>query len=211
MPEFVGASVAHSISFFVVASIVLAVVPGPAVLYIVAQSIQGGRRVAVVSALGIATGGLFHVVAAVAGLSAVLAASETAFTAVKVAGAAYLVYLGVRVMLRPPDGTIGGRRLEPTLGRVYRQGVVVNVLNPKTALFFIAFLPQFVDPNVSARPQLALLGAIFVVIALASDLVWALAASAAGSWLGTSTAFQRVQRWVSGSIFVVLGLTALLA
>lgn len=193
------------------ASIALAVVPGPAVLYIVAQSVQGGRRVGVVSAFGIASGGLVHAAAAIAGLSAILAASATAFTVVKVAGAAYLVYLGIRVLLRPSTDTIGGRRLEPTLGRVYRQGVVVNVLNPKTALFFLAFLPQFVAPGSAARPQLALLGAIFVVIALASDLVWALAAGTAGAVLRCSTTFAGVQRWVSGSIFVGLGITALFA
>ena len=194
---------------FALASLALAVVPGPAVLYIVAQSVHGGRRVGVVSALGIASGGFVHVLAAVIGLSALLAASATAFTAVKVAGAAYLVYLGIRVLLRPVDGTIGGRRLEPTLRRVYTQGVVVNVLNPKTALFFVAFLPQFVDPDTAARPQLALLGAIFVVIALASDLVWALAAGTAGGILKESRRFLGIQRWVSGGVFIGLGVTAL--
>ena len=194
---------------FALASLALAVVPGPAVLYIVAQSVHGGRRVGVVSALGIASGGFVHVLAAVIGLSALLAASATAFTAVKVAGAAYLVYLGIRVLLRPVDGTIGGRRPEPTLWRVYTQGVVVNVLNPKTALFFVAFLPQFVDPDTAARPQLALLGAIFVVIALASDLVWALAAGTAGGILKESRRFLGIQRWVSGGVFIGLGVTAL--
>ncbi len=195
---------------FVLASVALAVVPGPAVLYIVAQSVQGGRRVGVVSALGIATGGFVHVVAAVIGLSAVLTASATAFTVVKVGGAAYLVYLGIRVLRSPPDDTIGGRRLEPTMRRVYTQGVVVNVLNPKTALFFLAFLPQFVDPDSAARPQLALLGAIFIGIALTSDLVWALAAGTAGSVLRQSRRFLSTQRWVSGSVFIGLGVTALL-
>lgn len=195
---------------FALAGLALAVVPGPAVLYIVAQSVHGGRAVGAVSALGIASGGLVHVVAAVVGLSAVLAASATAFTAVKLLGAAYLVWLGIRTLLSADDARIGGRRPEPTLGRVYTQGVVVNVLNPKTALFFLAFLPQFVDPDQPARPQLALLGAVFVVIAMASDLVWALAAGTAGAVLRESRRFLRVQRWVSGTIFLGLGLAAAL-
>ena len=142
---------------FALASLALAIVPGPAVLYIVAQSVQGGRRAGVVSALGVSTGGMVHVAAAVIGLSAVLAASATAFTIVKIAGAVYLVWLGIRTLLSRDD-SIAGRRAEPTMARTYRQGVIVNVLNPKTALFFLAFLPQFVDPDGSTRGQLALLG-----------------------------------------------------
>ena len=106
------------------------------------------------------------------------------------------------------DDRIGGRAAERTLGRTYRQGVVVNVLNPKTALFFLAFLPQFVDPHESTRGQLALLGGIFVVIALSSDLLWALVAGTAGAVLRRSRTFLRVQRYVSGTIFVGLGALA---
>jgi threonine/homoserine/homoserine lactone efflux protein len=195
---------------FALAALALAVVPGPAVLYIVAQSVHGGRSVGVVSALGIASGGLVHVVAAVVGLSAVLATSATAFDAVKLLGAAYLVWLGIRTLLAGDERRIGGRLPEPTRRRVYAQGVVVNVLNPKTALFFLAFLPQFVAPDEPARPQLALLGAVFVVIALASDLVWALVAGTAGAVLRESRRFLRAQRWVSGTIFLGLGLAAAL-
>jgi threonine/homoserine/homoserine lactone efflux protein len=209
-PDMLAALDARTLWVFAAASLALAVVPGPAVLYIVAQSVYGGRRAGVVSALGIASGGFVHVLAAVIGLSAVLAASATAFTVVKVAGAAYLVYLGIRVLLRPLDGAeIGGRRQEATLARTYGRGVVVNVLNPKTALFFLAFLPQFVDPDGAARPQLAVLGAIFVVIALSSDLVWAIGAGTAGEVLRRNARFLAFQRWVSGTVFVGLGLTAL--
>ena len=189
---------------FVLASLALAVVPGPAVLYIVAQSIQGGRRAGVVSSLGVSTGGVFHAACATIGLSAVLAASATAFTAVKLAGAAYLVFLGIRTLLSRDD-RIAGRAAEPTPWRTYRQGVIVNVLNPKTALFFLAFLPQFVDPEGSARLQLAVLGLVFVVIALTTDLVWALASGTAGAVLRQSRFFLRTQRYVSGTIFVALG------
>jgi threonine/homoserine/homoserine lactone efflux protein len=198
---------AGTLAVFALASLALAVVPGPAVLYIVAQSVHGGRRAGVVSALGISTGGLFHVLAAVVGLSAVLAASAEAFTVVKLAGAAYLVYLGIRTLMSRDD-RIGGRAAEPTLGRTYRQGVVVNILNPKTALFFLAFLPQFVDPDGSTRGQLALLGLVFVVIALTTDLIWALVAGTAGTVLRRSRTFLRAQRYVSGTIFVGLGALA---
>jgi threonine/homoserine/homoserine lactone efflux protein len=198
---------AGALAVFAGASLVLAVVPGPAVLYIVAQSVPGGRRAGVVSALGVSTGGMFHVMAAVVGLSAILAASAEAFTAVKLVGAAYLVWLGLRTILSR-DERIGGRRVEPTLGRTYRRGVVVNVLNPKTALFFLAFLPQFVDPHGSTRAELGLLGVLFVAIALASDLVWAMVAGTAGGVLRRSRTFLRVQRYGSGTIFVGLGALA---
>ena len=198
---------AGTLLVFAAASLALAVVPGPAVLYIVAQSIHGGRRAGVVSALGVASGGMVHLLAAVIGLSAVLAASAEAFTTVKLVGAAYLVYLGIRALLSR-DERIAGRDPEPDLASTYRRGIVVNVLNPKTALFFLAFLPQFVDADASTRGQLAVLGAIFVVIALTSDLVWALVAGTAGAVLRRSRTFLRIQRYVSGTIFVGLGALA---
>ena len=196
-----------TLAVFALASLALAVVPGPAGRYIVAQSVHGGRRAGVVSAFGVASGGLVHVLAAVIGLSALLAASAEAFTAVKLIGAAYLIWLGIRTLLSADD-RIGGRAAERTLARTFRQGAVVNVLNPKTALFFLAFLPQFVDPHESTRGQLALLGAIFVVIALSSDLLWALVAGTAGAVLRRSRTFLRGQRYVSGTIFVGLGALA---
>ena len=196
-----------TLAVFAVASFALAVVPGPAVLYIVAQSVQGGRRAGVVSCFGILTGGMFHVLAAVIGLSAVLAASAEAFTVVKLLGAAYLVWLGIRTLMSRDD-RIAGREAERTLGRTYRRGVVVNVLNPKTALFFLAFLPQFADPDGSTRSQLAVLGLVFVAIALTTDLVWALVAGTAGAVLRRSRTFLRLQRYVSGTIFSGLGAVA---
>jgi threonine/homoserine/homoserine lactone efflux protein len=198
---------AGTIAVFAVASLLLAVVPGPAVLYIVAQSVHGGRRAGVVSAFGVSTGGMFHVLAAVVGLSAVLAASAEAFTVVKLVGAAYLIWLGIRTILSRDD-RIAGRDAVPTLSSTYRRGVIVNILNPKTALFFLAFLPQFVDPDGSTRGQLAVLGLLFVAIALATDLVWALVAGTAGAVLRRSRTFLRVQRYVSGTIFVGLGALA---
>ncbi len=195
-----------TLALFALAALALIVVPGPAVLYIVAQSIDRGRLAGVVSALGVATGGLVHVTAAAIGLSAVLASSADAFTAVKLAGAAYLIGMGLFTLLRrrevDPEAPVHERRLR----RIYGQGVVVNVLNPKTALFFVAFLPQFVHRDDGHVPlQLLVLGLVFVVLAVTSDTVWALAAGAASARLRTSARFLAVQRYVSGSVFVALG------
>jgi threonine/homoserine/homoserine lactone efflux protein len=198
---------AGTLVVFSAAALALIVVPGPAVLYIVAQSIDRGRLAGVVSALGVATGGLVHVVAATIGLSSLLVSSATAFTAVKVAGAAYLIALGLFTLFRRPEEPRPDVPRPPRrLSRRYWQGVVVNVLNPKTALFFLAFLPQFVEPgHGSAAAQLAVLGLVFVVLAVASDCLWALAAGSASERLRDSRRFLAVQRYVSGSVFVGLG------
>jgi threonine/homoserine/homoserine lactone efflux protein len=188
------------------AALALIVVPGPAVLYIVAQSIDRGRLAGVVSALGVAVGGLVHVTAATVGLSSLLVSSATAFTVVKYAGAAYLIGLGVHTLLRRREEPAALVTRERRLRRRFWQGVVVNVLNPKTALFFLAFLPQFVDPESgSAALQLAVLGLVFVVLAVASDNLWALAAGSASERLRGSRRFLAVQRYVSGTVFVGLG------
>ena len=191
---------------FAAAALALIVVPGPAVLYIVAQSIDRGRLAGVVSALGVATGGLVHVTAAMIGLSALLVSSATAFTVVKYAGAAYLIGMGLYTLLARREEREVAVPAERRLRRRFWQGVVVNVLNPKTALFFLAFLPQFVDPDAgSAALQLAVLGLVFVVLAVTSDCLWALAAGTASERLRGSRRFLAVQRYVSGSVFVGLG------
>ena len=198
---------AGSIALFTAAALVLIVIPGPAVLYVVAQSVQGGRRAGLVSALGIATGGLVHVAAVTLGVSSLVLSTAEAFTVVKLAGAACLVFLGLRTLLtRPASAEEPGRRSH---GQIYRQGVVVNVLNPKTALFFLAFLPQFVDARSGHVPlQLALLGAIFVLLALLSDSSWALVTGTAADWLRRRSRFPAVQRYVSGCVFLGLGALA---
>jgi threonine/homoserine/homoserine lactone efflux protein len=191
---------------FGAAALALIVVPGPAVLYIVAQSIDRGRLAGIVSALGVAVGGLVHVTAAAIGLSSLLVSSATAFAVVKYAGAAYLIGLGLHTLLvrRAEPAAIVPR--ERRLRRRFWQGVVVNVLNPKTALFFFAFLPQFVDPDKgSAALQIGILGLLFVALAVLSDSVWALAAGSASERLRGSRRFLAVQRYVSGSVFVGLG------
>ena len=197
---------------FAAAALALIVVPGPAVLYIVAQSIDRGRLAGVVSALGVALGGLVHVTAAAIGLSSLLVSSATAFNIVKYAGAAYLIGLGLWTLVHRPEDTPAAMPRERKLSRRFWQGVVVNVLNPKTALFFFAFLPQFVDPGKgSAALQIGVLGLVFVVLAVLSDCAWALAAGTASHRLRGSRRFLEVQRWVSGSIFVGLGAVTALA
>lgn len=201
-----------TLALFAVAALALAVVPGPAVLYIVAQSVDQGRLAGLVSALGISVGSLVHVVAATIGLSSLLASSATAFTVVKYAGAAYLIFLGVRRLLTR-ERLEEERAIAPrSRRRLFLDGVVVNVLNPKTALFFVAFLPQFIDPEQGlATLQILVLGLAFTVIALCSDSVWALTAGTLGSWLRHSRWYLGVKRWVTGTVFVGLGLSTVKA
>lgn len=196
------------LALFLTTTIVLLLIPGPAVLYIVAQSVEHGRRAGLTAVAGVHVGSAVHVFAATVGLSALLVSSAVAFSAVKFLGAIYLIFLGVQRLLNRDSGDGTPSASERNLGRIFRQGIVVNVLNPKTALFFLAFLPQFVDPDGSTKGQLAFLGLTFVLIALASDLVWALVAGTAGGVLRRSRTFLRIQRYVSGTIFVGLGALA---
>jgi threonine/homoserine/homoserine lactone efflux protein len=199
------------LAVFVVAALALLVVPGPAVLYVVARSIHQGRRAGLVSVLGIHVGTLVHIAAATVGLSALIVSSAVAFTAVKIAGAVYLVGLGLWTLFSrraEPEVALGGER---NLRRAFGQGVVVNVLNPKTALFFLAFLPQFVDPD-AAHPalQIAALGVLFALLGLITDSLWALAAGTVGGMLRRSRRFVTTQRYVTGTVYVGLGVATAL-
>ncbi len=198
-----------ALAVFVLAALVLLVIPGPAVLYIVAQSISRGRLAGIVSMLGIQVGGLVHIAAAAAGLSALLVRSGVAFNIVKYAGAAYLVFLGLRRLLgREPLDTVGARPAK-SLRRLFAQGIVVNVLNPKTALFFFSFLPQFVDVEQgSVALQIATLGLIFILLATVSDGLYALAAGSAAGWLRGRPGFVRGERFATGGVLVGLGVIA---
>ena len=197
----------HALLLFATAAVALLLVPGPAVLYIVAQSAEHGRRAGLVSVAGVHLGTLVHVAAATVGLSAIIVSSAVAFSGVKYAGAAYLVYLGVRRLLtREPRELLPPR--DAPLAGLFRQGVVVNVLNPKTALFFLAFLPQFVDPDRTVWTQVLVLGLTFVVLGFVSDGLYALSAGTLARWLRRRRA---VLRYASGSVFVGLGLSAALA
>lgn len=197
---------------FILTAVVLLLTPGPAVLYIVARSVDQGRRAGLISVLSIETGNSAHVLAATFGLSALLASSALAFSVVKYLGAAYLIYLGVRKLLSPE--TVISSVAVPALShrRIFSQGVLVAALNPKTALFFLAFLPQFVDSSRGAvAPQMLMLGGLFVLMALVSDGLYALTAGTLGNWLKKSRPFWRAERYVVGSVYVGLGLTAALS
>jgi threonine/homoserine/homoserine lactone efflux protein len=181
------------------------------VLYVVTQSVSHGVRAGLASVAGITTGTIVHVTAATVGLSALLASSAVAFDVVKYLGAAYLIVVGIRRLAGLERPAPLGDGSERDLGRLYRQGIVVNVLNPKTALFFLAFLPQFVDPSRGAAwAQILLLGLFFAFLGFCSDSVWAFAAGTLGDRLRRSIRFPQVQRYVSGSVFVGLGAVAAL-
>jgi threonine/homoserine/homoserine lactone efflux protein len=197
---------------FIGATLALLLTPGPAVLYIVARSIDQGRAAGLVSSLGMTVGALFHVTAAALGLSALLVSSAAAFAAVKYVGAVYLVYLGLRRLASPgePTGLVADRNM--TLRRIFGQAVLVNLLNPKTAMFFLAFLPQFTDPGRGSLVlQILMLGAILVGMGLICDMAWALGAGTARESLRNSIGFVRGQRYVAGSVFIALGLYAALS
>lgn len=201
-----------TLALFSGAALVLLVTPGPAVIYIVTRTLGQGRRAGLVSVLGIHTGSMVHVVAAALGLSAVLARSAHAFGAVKAAGAAYLIYLGLqRLTMGRQEDERGGPADDrwADLRRIYVQGVVVNVLNPKTALFFLAFLPQFVDPTGSpAGFQMVVLGLWFIGLGICSDTAYALAAGAVKRRLRPARRSARRRDRLSGAAYIGLGLTA---
>ncbi len=196
---------------FSLAALALLAIPGPAVLYIVVQSAEQGRRVGLASVAGVHLGTLVHIAAASVGLSALIVASSVAFSAVKYAGAAYLVYLGIRKLLERNSPTEVEQPREP-LRRAFARGMVVNVLNPKTALFFLAFLPQFVDADRGhVWLQALVLGLVWVVIATLSDAVWALGAGSLAGLLRASGRARRIERISSGGILIGLGVIATLA
>jgi threonine/homoserine/homoserine lactone efflux protein len=203
----------ESLAVFAVASVGLLLIPGPAVTFLVARSIGEGRAVGLATVAGLGVGSLAHVAAATLGVSAVLASSAVAFSAVKYLGAAYLIAVGLRTLLRRDDGvdTIDAGRDAGDLHRAFGRGVLVNVLNPKTALFFLAFLPQFVDPSRGpVWSQLLVLGTTFVVLGLCTDSTYAVVSSAVGDRLRARPSFRRRRRSVTGCAYLVLGVAAAL-
>ncbi|CAA9448741.1 MAG: hypothetical protein AVDCRST_MAG02-671 [uncultured Rubrobacteraceae bacterium] len=200
---------------FLAAALALLLVPGPAVFYVMARSVEGGRSAGLVSVLGVEVGTLVHVAFAAAGLSAVLASSATAFSVVKWMGAAYLVWLGLRLLLSRDGGQAGTpevrakARAGARLSRVFTQSVLVQVLNPKVALFFLAFLPQFVDPSRGAAwTQVVVLGATLALLGLFTDGLYALLGGTAGDWIkhrNKRPGFGRGQRYLTGGVYVALG------
>jgi threonine/homoserine/homoserine lactone efflux protein len=202
----------HDLVLFVTAAVVLLLIPGPAVLYIVARSVDQGRMAGLASAAGIATGAFVHALAASLGLSALLLSSATAYSVVKYAGAAYLFYLGIKKFRERPRTGNGMEHVAPIpMRKVFAQGILVNVLNPKTAIFFFAFLPQFVS---SARGHITLqfftLAMMFAVMGWASDSVWALSAGSAAHWLRGNRRFIENERYAAGTVYMGLGLATAL-
>jgi threonine/homoserine/homoserine lactone efflux protein len=194
---------------FVGASLALLAIPGPAVIYVVTRSLDQGRNAGIVSMLGVEAGTFAYAIAAAIGLTGLIAASEVGFTVVKYAGAAYLIYLGIRRIVggaeHEEEVAAGGR------SRLFLRGMVVQLLNPKIAIFFLAFLPQFIDH--SSGPvvtQTLILGTVFTLLAILSDGAYVLLAGAAGGWLRSEARARRLA-WISGGIYIGLGVTAALS
>ena len=196
---------------FIVAALALLLVPGPAVLYITARSASQGRLAGLVSVLAIETANLTQAVAAALGLAAILYSSALAFNVVKYLGAAYLIYLGINKLFFSNDPGTEEVVKPESLWRIYWQGFAVNILNPKTALFFFAFLPQFVNPQRgSATSQTLILGTIFVGLGIITDSMYALLASSLAGQLKGSKSFQKGGRYFAGLIYIGLGITTAL-
>lgn len=201
-----------TLTLFVTAAFIMLITPGPAVTYIIALSLERGRTLGLLSVLGIQTATLCHVLGAALGLSGLLLSSALAFNAVKYAGAAYLIYLGIRKFLQRDDTATQSLFHGKTRWHIYREGFLVCILNPKPALFFFAFLPQFVDVRRGhVTLQILTLGLIFFFMAMVTDGMYALAAGTAGQWLRHHRGFMRAQRYISGGMYIGLGLFTALA
>jgi threonine/homoserine/homoserine lactone efflux protein len=194
----------HNFSLFLTAAIILAITPGPGIFYVLTRSIHGGYREGLASAMGTSVGGLIHVAAAALGLSALLATSAVALAVVKYAGAAYLIYLGIQA-LRHSTTTFDSRHPSLLGQHVFYQGVATEVLNPKTALFFLAFIPQFVTASSPVVPQFLLLGCLSVGLNTLIDLMVIGLAGPLGQWLANHAQFRQRQQRVSGWMLIGLG------
>src|SRR5256714_3085204 len=201
-----------TVTLFLLAAVGLLLIPGPSVLYILTRSAAQGRRAGLASVGGIELGSLVHAVAAALGLSALLLTSALAFSIVKYLGAAYLIYLGVRTLLAREENQQALAAVPKSFSQVFAQGFFVNLLNPKTALFFYAFLPQFVAPARGAVVgQILVLGILFVLLASCTDGLYALLSSTVGKVLIRKVRFWHFQRYITRSIYIALGVTTAVA
>ena len=201
-----------TLSLFIGAAVLLLVTPGPVVVFVIARALDQGRVAGLISVLGVHLASCLHVAAAAVGLSALLVSSADAFMAVKLLGATYLVYLGIRRLMEPARAPDLARLAPVPLARLFWQGFVVNLLNPKTALFFLAFLPQFVDPaRGSLAGQIGVLGLLFILLGLISDSVYALAAGAIRGWIAKRPRALKVERYASAGTYLGLGVLTALA
>jgi threonine/homoserine/homoserine lactone efflux protein len=195
-----------SLLLFIAGAIVILLIPGPAVTFIVSRSIEHGRKAGLVSVLGIVTATLFHVTAATLGISALIASSAHALQFVKYAGAVYIVYLGIRTLRRSDTDWFETGQTGRHLALLYGQGFLVNLLNPKTIIFFLSFLPQFVDPS-RGHPTLQVfqLGILFVFLSICCDSGYAFVAGDIGRRIRGNARLRRIERTVSGTLLIVLG------
>lgn len=195
---------------FVLASLVVLLIPGPGVAYVVARSVSQGQRAGLISAAGLSLGALVHAVAVSVGLSAILLTSATAFTTIKFLGAAYLIYLGIQTMMSRQSANVDKPVRAASHSRLFTEGVLITVLNPKVAVFFLAYLPQFTNPELgSVSLQLALLGIIYAFLALFTDGAYALLARRLREWLARGLGGP-VLRYLGGSIYLGLGISTAL-
>ncbi len=198
-------------ALFIATALALLAIPGPAVLYVVGRSIDQGRTAGLASVLGITTGTIVHITAATVGLSSLILASKVAFDAVRYVGAAYLILLGVRRLLTRGQEEAVGARPPRTLRRLYSQGLVVNLLNPKTIVFIFAFIPQFVDVGAGhVWLQILLLGLTFAGLGLMSDSLYAIVAGTVADRLRGTPLVSRVERWLGGTVLIGLGVASAL-
>ena len=194
---------------FTVAGLTLLLIPGPAVMYITALGLRAGRRTAIAAASGLGIGNFTHVLAAALGLSALLVSSALAFSVVKYIGAAYLIYLGIQTLRNDDRPGETAETLDTSAIREFRRGIVVNTFNPKVAVFFLAFVPQFINPDRGAVwSQVLILGAWFSVLGVVTDALYGVTAGEIGVWIRGRRGFQRAITSVSGGIYILLGLIA---
>lgn len=195
-----------TIGLFALAAFTLSLIPGPDMIYVATRSVSQGRGAGLASLLGIYTGDLVHAFAAILGLSALIAASASALSIVKYVGAAYLVYLGIQTLLSKEETLLVQDKEPAKFREIFYQGLVVNVLNPKIILFFLAFLPQFLDPaKGSLTLQIVFFSFLLIVVTLPVNLAVGLAGGLLGTWLRAKQGVQKASKWVAGCIYIVLG------
>src|SRR2546430_13526659 len=198
-----------TMALLLLAALGLLLIPGPSVLYIITRSVAQGKRAGLASVLGVELASLTHAAAAALGLSALLLTSALAFSIVKYLGAAYLIYLGVRTLLSRHESSQTPVPTPKSFSRLFAHGFLVQLLNPKTALFFYAFLPQFVDPARGAvTGQILVFGVLFVLLASCTDSLYALLGSTVGKFLTRNVRFRQGRRYVTGGVYILLGVTA---
>lgn len=202
-----------SLLAFATATCVLLIAPGPAMTYVVTRSLQESRRAGLASVLGLHSGTLVYIAAAVTGLTPLLASSANAFNIVKYLGAAYLLYLGIRTLTSRQSSAASGDVdvLVPGMWRAYRQGAIVNLLNPKLGVFFLAFVPQFVSPQAGPVPmQLVVLGLTFAALGILIDGMWAILAAGLGDRVRQSSWVRERLKFITGPVYILLGVFAAL-